>query len=78
MMASSGGAKRTPQNGMMKPSTIGPKKAAHQTFQNCDEAVETEHEPQTPLVVSAEGYGENRADEGDHASEGGDDLKYSP
>ena len=49
--------------------------ADDEAFEDDDEAVESEDEAQAPLVVSAEGYGEDRTDESDHASEGGDDLE---
>jgi hypothetical protein len=49
-----------------------------QAFEDDDEAVKSEDHSQTPpLIVSAEGNGEDGADEGDHASEGWDDLEQT-
>ncbi len=52
-------------------------RADDETFEDNDQAVESEYEAEAPFVVSAEGYREDRADEGDHAAEGGDDLEQA-
>ena len=48
-----------------------------EAFEDDDEAVETEDEAEAPLIVAAEGYGEDGADEGDHAAVGRDDLQQA-
>lgn len=51
--------------------------ADDEAFKDDDDAVEAEDQAETPFVVSGDGYGEHRADEGNHAAEGGDDLEQA-
>lgn len=46
-----------------------------EAFEDDDEAVESEYQTEAPLVVSAEGNGQNWTDEGDHSSICGDELQ---
>jgi len=49
----------------------------NEAFEDDDQAIEAENKAEAPLVVSAEGDRENRADKRDHASEGRDDLEQA-
>ncbi len=51
--------------------------ADDKAFKDGDQAVETEYQAKTPFVMPAEGHCEHWTDEGDHASEGGDDLEQA-
>ncbi len=47
----------------------------HKTFKDDDQAVKAEDQTEPPLIVTAESYREDWADQRDHAAEGWDDLK---
>lgn len=49
-----------------------------ETFEDHYQAVEAKNEAEPPLIVSAKRYGEDWADESDHASKGWDDLEQAP
>jgi len=52
-------------------------RAYDQTFEDRDHSIKPKYQTKPPFIMTTKGYREDGADEGDHGTEGRDDLQES-